>query len=191
MIKRTKRRRILRMRLPNAILFFAVVLCVWIISYLKPISWTTYTEMLFFDSIGLSNGAVVLQWESLVAKVANPPVSEANVYSLMPADPPLIDMGIFRLDRNASLLTPAGRPMVTNYEELTYNTLRIPMPPLVLLSAAWLTVSIARIIRRRREHKVRLKRGLCLKCSYDLRGNETGVCPECGKASQVSTTEAT
>ncbi len=27
----------------------------------------------------------------------------------------------------------------------------------------------------------RRRRGLCLKCSYDLTGNESGVCPECGK----------
>lgn len=31
--------------------------------------------------------------------------------------------------------------------------------------------------RRRRR---RLKQGLCLKCGYNLTGNESGVCPECG-----------
>jgi hypothetical protein len=30
-----------------------------------------------------------------------------------------------------------------------------------------------------RRHR-RRKRGLCLKCGYDLTGNVTGVCPECG-----------
>ena len=28
----------------------------------------------------------------------------------------------------------------------------------------------------------RLREGLCLKCGYDLTGNESGVCPECGTA---------
>lgn len=27
----------------------------------------------------------------------------------------------------------------------------------------------------------RRRRGLCLRCGYDLAGNESGVCPECGK----------
>ena len=31
-------------------------------------------------------------------------------------------------------------------------------------------------LRRRR----RRRRGLCLKCGYDLMGNESGVCPKCG-----------
>jgi len=35
-------------------------------------------------------------------------------------------------------------------------------------------------VRRRR----RLKRGLCVKCAYDLRGTSSGVCPECGASMQ-------
>ena len=31
------------------------------------------------------------------------------------------------------------------------------------------------VIKRKRR-----KRGLCVKCEYDLRGNVSGVCPECG-----------
>ncbi len=34
-----------------------------------------------------------------------------------------------------------------------------------------------RIVRR----WIRCKRGLCLKCGYDLTGNVSGVCPECGE----------
>ncbi len=33
-------------------------------------------------------------------------------------------------------------------------------------------------IRRRR---IRRKRGLCTKCGYDLRGNESNICSECGE----------
>ena len=33
-------------------------------------------------------------------------------------------------------------------------------------------------VRRWRRHR----KGLCLKCGYDLTGNESGVCPECGDA---------
>ena len=28
---------------------------------------------------------------------------------------------------------------------------------------------------------MRIKRGLCIKCGYDLRGTEHEVCPECGE----------
>lgn len=39
--------------------------------------------------------------------------------------------------------------------------------------------TIAKFRRRRLERL--LERGLCLECGYDLRGNESGVCPECGQ----------
>jgi hypothetical protein len=35
---------------------------------------------------------------------------------------------------------------------------------------------------RHRRRSMRIKRGLCLSCGYDLTGNMSGVCPECGKA---------
>jgi uncharacterized paraquat-inducible protein A len=34
----------------------------------------------------------------------------------------------------------------------------------------------------REEHWRRQRLGLCLNCGYDLKGNESGVCPECGSA---------
>jgi hypothetical protein len=182
MAKPAKRQRLSRLKIPNSFLFFAVVSLAWSISYVEPISWTTYTDTLFFDNVGLNNRAVELQWESSVAKVASPPVIEANVFSLMPPEPPSIDLLLVRLDRNAFLSHRAGGPMVTHYEELTENILRISMLPLVLLSGVCLSVSIVRVILRRREHRGRLKCGLCLQCGYDLRGNETGVCSECGEA---------
>ena len=33
---------------------------------------------------------------------------------------------------------------------------------------------------RRATRRLRRKRGLCVKCGYDLTGNESGVCSECG-----------
>jgi hypothetical protein len=32
------------------------------------------------------------------------------------------------------------------------------------------------------ERQDRLRRGLCVKCGYDLTGNLSGTCPECGTA---------
>jgi hypothetical protein len=34
---------------------------------------------------------------------------------------------------------------------------------------------------RWRQARRRERLGLCVECGYDLRGNESGVCPECGR----------
>jgi len=41
----------------------------------------------------------------------------------------------------------------------------------------WLVFDRAEFIRRRRR-----RGGQCLHCGYDLHGNVSGVCPECGQA---------
>jgi hypothetical protein len=46
--------------------------------------------------------------------------------------------------------------------------LSVPYPALVFIRGP---------LRRRR----RLRKGLCTKCGYDLTGNVSGVCPECGQ----------
>ncbi len=50
--------------------------------------------------------------------------------------------------------------------------------PLVLFSAFPTFALIRALVRRR----LRRRRGVCLKCGYDLTSNVSGVCPECGKA---------
>ena len=40
----------------------------------------------------------------------------------------------------------------------------------------WLLFAAPFALRRRR----RIKRGLCPKCAYDLRGTQANICPECG-----------
>ena len=49
--------------------------------------------------------------------------------------------------------------------------------PTVVIMFAWTRLLLPdyRLYRRR-------KRGLCVKCGYDLTGNESGVCPECGSS---------
>lgn len=41
---------------------------------------------------------------------------------------------------------------------------------------AWFAYACAGPLRRRRRRRC----GLCVRCAYDLTGNECGVCPECG-----------
>jgi hypothetical protein len=54
--------------------------------------------------------------------------------------------------------------------------------------AAILPVSALLRWRRRRRRANRLKQGLCAACGYNLRGNVSGVCPECGQRRLESTT---
>lgn len=35
----------------------------------------------------------------------------------------------------------------------------------------------------------RRRKGLCIRCSYDLTGNVSGICPECGRTTDVRSTE--
>ena len=41
------------------------------------------------------------------------------------------------------------------------------------------------LLRLRRRRQIRL-RGLCQKCGYDLQGNQSGTCPECGTPSKCT-----
>lgn len=73
------------------------------------------------------------------------------------------------------------------YDEISLHRLPliISLPPLVVLS--WLTMAAAGLVRRfvrtvwtKNMIEQRRNLGLCLKCGYDLHGNVSGVCPECG-----------
>ena len=62
-----------------------------------------------------------------------------------------------------------------------------PMPiVLALLDVAFVTVffpfplSLKAVLRRRRATRRSLQ-GLCVNCGYNLTGNVSGVCPECGE----------
>jgi hypothetical protein len=57
------------------------------------------------------------------------------------------------------------------------ETVEIPLLPVSLLSVAALVgLILTPLIRRRR----RLREDLCSNCGYNLTGNISGVCPECG-----------
>lgn len=171
-----KKSSILRMKISGAMLFLIVVTCIFIASLLTPIFWKTYTEMLFFDVISLYDGSVIFHWESKEQKVANPPVRD--VFSLMPDDPMPIDLLFLRLERGKWISHPAPTPpTISNYEIGTSYDLQIRMLSLILLSGAWLIFSV---IRPNWVRKFRIRRGLCSKCGYNLKGNTTGICSECG-----------
>ena len=49
---------------------------------------------------------------------------------------------------------------------------------IILLLIGAIASLVALRIRERKRSIIR--RGMCRKCGYDLRGNTTGTCPECG-----------
>ncbi len=58
-----------------------------------------------------------------------------------------------------------------------YLPMRIPIRQMALLFATISAYLIAFPYLRRFRRR---KQGLCVKCAYDLTGNTSGVCPECG-----------
>jgi hypothetical protein len=67
--------------------------------------------------------------------------------------------------------------------------------PCWMLVAILASVSLLVSIRWRARRRRRASRGMCIQCGYDLRGNISGVCPECGCATggvqKTSDTELT
>jgi len=53
--------------------------------------------------------------------------------------------------------------------------------PLLIVTAPFPGLMIARGTRNARRYRRRRKRGLCLSCGYNLMGNTSGVCPECAE----------
>ena len=52
----------------------------------------------------------------------------------------------------------------------------------VMTGVLALTCRLAASLRARYDTRQRYRHGHCQKCGYDLTGNESGVCPECGMA---------
>ena len=92
------------------------------------------------------------------------------------------DLWVLRLDSDGSYqpwTTPGWVPFV--YVKLCngrLDTLWLPLwVPVVVFSAYPAVAFIRGPLRRWR----RRRKGLCVTCGYNLTGNVTGVCPECGE----------
>lgn len=72
---------------------------------------------------------------------------------------------------------PMGRP----FRGLTLVvSWTIPVAMSALL-ATYPTIAVIRGPLRRRRQTLRRRKGLCVTCGYDLTGNVTGICSECGR----------
>ena len=60
-----------------------------------------------------------------------------------------------------------------------FRSVNAPFWFLALILAAYPAIAFIRGPFRRWRRR---RRGLCLRCGYDLEGNVSGVCPECGEA---------
>ena len=82
----------------------------------------------------------------------------------------------------SGLLDGLGLPLRRVWPGFAINTVFYAVILWLLFASLW-------ALRRR----LRVKRGLCLKCAYDLRGRapKSEVCPECGVVVGVTTPEAT
>lgn len=63
-----------------------------------------------------------------------------------------------------------------------YRGMSAPLWPLLLLASALPAWRFAGWLRRRRDAWRRARFGRCTHCGYDLTGNVSGVCPECGRS---------
>ncbi len=160
-----------------------VVGCLWIDSYRgRQIStghdfhgWCA--NISFSDASGLH---IVVRVGGMCVSHCSPVSSDS-----MPSDSYRVlittDLSLYRYDYSARspcmlnanhrFLAPAGKALIVRGACL-------PLWLIMLLLAGYpAVVFIYRPFRRLR----RARKGLCLSCGYDLMGNESGVCPECGR----------
>jgi hypothetical protein len=71
-----------------------------------------------------------------------------------------------------------GRYAAGTFVERNYY---VPGWFLLAVSLPYPVTWLARRVRRPSLRERRLRAGLCLQCGYDLRGNVSGTCPECGE----------
>lgn len=181
-INQQLRRWITRMGLAASILLF----CLWILSSITRISF-------FADSApyiktapgaftgdqsrsGLDFGSFYLNRSPVTATVSWDPAS-------LPTPPPKgfeIHMADFSSANISTWLSRFGFFLPDFSVAKNYYFMRIPFP-LLMIAVAVPTVLFWRRTRPKNA-------GHCSKCEYDLTGNTTGVCPECGlKTSPIST----
>ena len=86
-----------------------------------------------------------------------------------------IDCGIFELGLCHII---RGYPGGWRNELWQYTSIGVPFWLISLLLGLYPMVAFVRGPYRRYRRR---RKGLCLKCAYDLTGNVSGVCPECGE----------
>ena len=143
----------------------------------RPLSWSGP------ETLGPTAYALAIRGQRLVAHywryTSNPPAANRslNVGPIL-----LYEMEVKAGARSLSYswLDPFPHGLTASATRGTLVTTKLGLTlwlPLAVFSAYPIAVLIRAPLRRKR----RRKRGLCLRCGYDLTGNVSGVCPECGE----------
>lgn len=171
----------------------------------KPVQWTLRDSGMSSLSIALEQGSLAVQWtgikrqatptseEALVElgykwDMANPSVRITGGGTMTGWPPGTMHINRFGLMAWTMTLPTVCRATWVAPRALRYRhafggsavhvgVVRVPAWPVIVLAAIYPTWFLIRrpLLRRRRR-----KAGLCVRCGYDLTGNETGVCSECG-----------
>jgi len=100
-------------------------------------------------------------------------------------DEPTIALGIFhKYEFCGIVLVHRGVPGHMELRPRRLRGLSLPTPFVIGCLLAYPGIFLMRGPIRR---SIRRRRGECLACAYDLTGNTSGVCPECGKAADNRT----
>ncbi|MEE8169228.1 MAG: hypothetical protein V3T70_01655 [Phycisphaerae bacterium] len=144
-----------------------LVIAAWAISVLYPCG-----SIGLNGSIGLENSAVLFSKQLVYGKFE---WDERRVrfwtghLALDPLDGFRLELP--RIRRRSAFTVPTGQPPLA-------ETLEIVLPLWIPLITFGIPTALM-IIRDRRR---RIPPGHCRRCGYDLTGNVSGVCPECGTA---------
>jgi len=92
----------------------------------------------------------------------------------------------FDEDGSPSLLPYGKNPYYWSDRRFEYTQLQVSMLGLAALATVLPAILIIRLIRKRVRRYTAIKGSLCTTCGYNLAGNVSGVCPECGAACEHS-----
>jgi hypothetical protein len=154
------------------------------------------------DAVGLQDAQGKLHWaryasaSSTYAKWGRGTASQPNPQAILPSwAAALATPGSAFADGEVKSeersIEARGWPFVALWRELdsSEETLKLPMQPIwlgvigdvgVFAAAAGVVWLVCVALRRFVVESVRLRRGLCMRCGYDLQFNLAGGCPECG-----------
>jgi len=155
------------------LLFSVAILILGIISFWKPISWNCLRIEQDLDDwmdtdklvwIEFDKGQILLVYQNYFYGTER----HKHWFKNLP--------GIFRIIRSESSLTTTASGQNRCLIILVWNVYIYFWWPFLLCSIYPAIAFIRGPFRRYR----RRKKGLCLNCGYNLTGNVSGVCPECG-----------
>ncbi len=140
----------------------------WLIGYMTPLTWSHQTKTRLVV-IAVSDGELMLRRRSSTLDWRSSPATHDDAWPLKQVKHGPY-LGI-RLELAKASVGEAG----AIYGSKTVIPLWLVFTLLIFYPAA---AFLRGPVRRRR----RRRRGLCVQCGYNLTGNTSGTCPECGVA---------